>query len=441
MKRTLNDVKFVLKDPSSTLPTLVYMIYRFGGQRLKYSTGEKVLPEAWDSQEQRFFITGKDRQLRQTSKDANTQLERYATKVLELRRSFDLSGVDLTPELFKEHLDKEFKNDTRKKKDEVQRETLLQYIQRFIDEAKAGKRLIRRKNKRYSLETLKTHQTTLTNLTEFGDSIGKTVDFDAIDANFHRDFIAWLTNSKEYAINSIGNQIKHLKTWLRAAYAEKVHDNRVFDDDDFNRPTEESESLYLNDADLTAIYQVDLAGNKKLENVRDMFLLGCYTGLRFSDFSQIKEENIINGGKLMVVTTQKGAQKVFIPINPKVSAILAKRNDNPVRPISNQKMNEYIKDVVKAAGITYKVEVTITKAGMRVSKFVEKYTQVSTHTARRSFATNAYLAGVPTIDIMRITGHKTESSFMKYIKVSGEEAALRMLAHDHFKGSALTIAH
>ncbi|MBU1820883.1 MAG: site-specific integrase, partial [Bacteroidetes bacterium] len=166
----------------------------------------------------------------------------------------------------------------------------------------------------------------------------------------------------------------------------------------------------------------------------------CYTGLRFSDFSQLRKENIIYEGRILTVATQKTGTRVFIPISPKVTAILEKHNWEPPRAMSNQKMNDYLKELAEEAELTDRVELSQTKGGKRISKYIEKHKLVSTHTARRSFATNAYLAGVPTIDIMKITGHKTETSFMKYIKVSGEETAIRMLEHDHFKKSALTIA-
>lgn len=74
-----------------------------------------------------------------------------------------------------------------------------------------------------------------------------------------------------------------------------------------------------------------------------------------------------------------------------------------------------------------------TKGGMRQTRVLEKWQLITTHTARRSFATNAFLAGVPTISIMKITGHKSELVFMHYIKISSEQNALLMLEHDHFK--------
>ncbi len=429
----------MLKDTKAEDTTLVYMLYRFNGQRLKYSTGEKVRPQDWDVDGQRFNVLSQSRENRQKFKDANTQLDRYGAKVIELRRSFDLSGIELTPELFKEHLDKEFKKDSRLQKKVSQKESLLNFAQRFIDESKSGDRLIRRKNKKYVPVTLKTHQTTLTNLKEFQSFLGGPIDFEDIDLNFHREFIKWLTNVKKYASNSIGNQIKHLKAWLRAAQNEGLHENRVFESDEFNKPKEETGAIYLTDAELNKLYNVDLSKSKKLDNVRDLFLIGCYTGLRFSDFTQLRPENVMGEGKLLVVNTQKTQSKVVIPINPRVSAILHKHKHSIPRAISNQKMNEYLKDVGKEAELNSKVEVAMTKGGQRITKYVEKYKVISTHTARRSFATNAYLAGVSSIDIMKITGHKTETSFMKYIKVSGEETALRMLEHDHFKGATIKI--
>jgi len=433
MKRTLNDVKFVLKDPSSEFPTLIYLIYRFNGQRLKYSTGEKVIGKDWDSVDQRIATNQKDRELRQRFRDANSQLDRYSSKVLELRRSFDLSGSDLSVEVFKFHLDREFKKSLHVESKSPPNESLFEFAQRFIEECKRGERLVRRQNKKYSLVTLKTHQTTLTNLKEFQGSIEKSIDFQDIDLNFHRQFIRWLTTSKKYASNSIGNQIKHLKAWLRAASVEGLHNNRSYESDEFNKPKEDTIAIYLTDYELTKIYNLDLSLDKRLDKVRDLFLIGAYTGLRFSDFSQLRKENLTNDGQILKIRTQKTQSQVHIPINSLVSTILEKHFLSLPRPISNQKMNEYLKEIGKKANLTEKVEVSLTKGGQRVSRFVEKYSIISTHTARRSFATNAYLAGVGTLDIMRITGHQTETSFMKYIKITGEETALRMLQHEHFK--------
>jgi integrase len=101
-------------------------------------------------------------------------------------------------------------------------------------------------------------------------------------------------------------------------------------------------------------------------------------------------------------------------------------------------MNLYLKELCQRASITERVEVSRTKGGFRDTRTLEKWELITTHTARRSFATNAFLAGVPTINIMKITGHKSESVFLKYIKISTEQNALMLLNHPHFGGSGMT---
>ena len=162
-----------------------------------------------------------------------------------------------------------------------------------------------------------------------------------------------------------------------------------------------------------------------MERVRDLFLIGCHTGLRFSDFTMIKDENILDTpkGQFFQVKTLKTNEKVIIPIKPTVLAIWNKYNGQLPRAISNQKMNDYLKELAKEAEFDSKVLFKRTKGHNIVQTEYRKHELVSTHTARRSFATNAYIGGVPSISIMKITGHKTEKAFMKYIKISQEENA------------------
>ncbi len=121
--------------------------------------------------------------------------------------------------------------------------------------------------------------------------------------------------------------------------------------------------------------------------------------------------------------------KVVIPCHPVVTAMLDKYNGVLPAAISNQKMNDYVKELCQLADITHKESKGITKGGKRVIRTVEKWQLVSTHTARRSFATNMYVLGVPAITIMRITGHKTEKAFMRYIKLDEEQHAQIIALH------------
>jgi len=100
-------------------------------------------------------------------------------------------------------------------------------------------------------------------------------------------------------------------------------------------------------------------------------------------------------------------------------------------------MNRYLKELGEVAGIDEPVIITRTQGGEKVSETKRKFELISTHTARRSFATNAYKAGVPSLAIMTITGHKTEEAFMRYIQVSKEENAVLMAKHPFFNSTHL----
>jgi len=168
-------------------------------------------------------------------------------------------------------------------------------------------------------------------------------------------------------------------------------------------------------------------GNKKLDQIRGLFVFGCFVGLRFSDYSDVKKDNIvqIDGDYFIKMITKKTHDLVIIPCNPVVMQIFQKYETNHNRlpkSISNQKFNDYIKDACKAAGLT--------ETG-RLSTAPEKelWDCISSHTARRSFATNYFLEGFPTIDLMKITGHQTEKAFLKYIRVTKLDTAKRLSEH------------
>ena len=194
----------------------------------------------------------------------------------------------------------------------------------------------------------------------------------------------------------------------------------------FSFSEEETDQVYLTEQELHKLYKFEIT-NKKLEQLRDLFIFGAWVGLRFSDFSNIKPENIVDieGDRFIKIITQKTKELVIIPCHPVVLEIFQKYSHNANNlptTISNQKFNEYVKEVCKMAGMDEKGRLS-TKPDMML------YQAISSHTARRSFATNYYLQGFPTIDLMKITAHKTEKAFLKYIRVSKLDTAKRLNEH------------
>ena len=314
------------------------------------------------------------------------------------------------------------------------RESLTDYITRYVQEMESGERLNIHKL-RYGLSTIKNYKGFIIQFDEFCKVKHKRYDFGDIDLKFYDDFVAYFT-TKDYSINTIGRLIKELKIIMRAAREEGLHDNGLIESRKFRVLTAEVENIYLTESEIKAIAEVDLKGDKHRDIARDIFLVGCYTAQRFSDYSTINEGNIRtldSGQKVIDLKQQKTGNKVVIPIRAELQAILDKY-ENRLPKAYEQKVNKYIKEIAREAGIVDMVEVSYIENGEKKSHLVEKCELVKTHTARRSGATNMYLAGIPTIAIMKITGHKTEKEFMKYIKITEEQTAMELMNHPYFAG-------
>lgn len=213
--------------------------------------------------------------------------------------------------------------------------------------------------------------------------------------------------NKGYRTNTIGTHIRDLKAVLNLAYKLGLHRNDGFRQ--FAKPSEEVDNVYLTEDEVKRIAEAHLSA--PLAKARDLFLLGCYTAMRYSDCSELTIADV--EGKFIHKRQEKTNGEVIIPIHPRVREIINRYGGAPKLALQN--LNERIKEVCKIAGICEKV--------YKERRYYEKWQLVSSHTARRTGATLLYLQGVPTHSIMMITGHKSESSFKKYIKVTLQENA------------------
>ena len=278
--------------------------------------------------------------------------------------------------------------------------------------------------------TLKSYKVVRKNIADYETKYKTVVTPLTADEDFYHSFVKYLT-AEGLAKNTIGTRIKIVKTALNYASEKKgVKYSDAFRKKSFAKPSEETESVYLNIDELNAIDALVMLP-KSFDKVRDMFLIASDTGLRYSDVIRLTAENITEEG-LIKIMTQKTSKTIYAPMTPRVKRIFEKYEYQLPKPISNQKYNQFIKDIAKMAGITAPVTRTHTTAGKLTTTTAPKYELVSSHTARRSFATNAYLGGVPTLDIMKVTGHKTESAFLKYVKRDAEETAKKMSHHQFF---------
>jgi integrase len=400
---------FVLKEPTSKEDTLVYLLYRFNGTKLKYSTGQKINPKFWNPENQRA------REVRGFKHgEFNALLNNLQAEINDAYRKLINDRVSPTPDLLRTDLNLFLqKGNTASSKD------LISFADYLIE------------NSDRKPNTKKQLRQALRNLKEFKVASKRSLHFDSIDMDFYDAFIDFLLK-KNYGKNSIGTIVKNLKVFMNEAVDRKLTQNLQFKNRRFKTVEEPTESIYLTEKELKRLYELDLSESLRLEKVRDLFIIGCYTGLRFSDLSQLTKANIDKAGTMARVSTQKTGEMIVVPLKSQVKAILQKYKGIPPEANSNQKMNEYLKELGQLAEIDEEVLITATKGGKRMTETFKKWELITTHTARRSFATNAYLQSVPTISIMKITGHKTEKSFLKYIKISQEDNANKLINHPFF---------
>jgi integrase len=209
---------------------------------------------------------------------------------------------------------------------------------------------------------------------------------------------------------------------LKYAVKKKLLPSSILSEVEFNTSREETDKIYLNENELQKLLDLKGFNNKLDEEIRDMFVLGCYTGLRFSNYSKINLDYLQDG--ILTAIQKKTKQKVTIPILPNVQKIIDKYNGELPKVPTNQEFNRTLKELGKRIPeLNVPFAKQITRNRKKVVEETMKWGKLTTHTARRSFCTNMYLMGVPVMTIMAISGHKTEKSFRSYIKASGEEHA------------------
>jgi integrase len=303
--------------------------------------------------------------------------------------------------------------------------TLLNFLESYIKERKS---VLKGKGKIF--KTLLNHLITYKKWRKKAK-----FDYEDITLDFFNDFlIKYLYEKNQFATNYAAKLVDTIRQIMEEAEERGYHSNRTYSSKKFRVSQVEVDNIYLSTTELTKMYEYDLSQNERLERVRDLFIVGCYTGLRFSDFTNIRSEHIvcIEGKYYISLITQKTSQQVTIPMKSCVKDIYEKYGNQMPKAITNQKMNDYLKELGKLIGLDEKISITSMKGGKRIDEIIPKHDLISTHTARRSFATNAYKEKIDPMKIMKITGHTTERQFLKYIKVNSEENAQLMAEHSFF---------
>lgn len=400
-------IKYLIKGKSEF--TAIYVRLKDGRNTdLTASTGYTIEPKYWSD------ATGKVKQTASNKEKVNLayNLEQLQRKIIDSLNADKGKGIELNKEWLKDVI-------ARYKNPQLENSTSL-----LIDFIRAYQSYLKTKTNKStgritSESTLRNFNTTITRLEKFQEYKKKAFTLSDIDLTFHSDYFKFATDKLQLSINSIGKDLRQIKTVCLDA-SDKGHEiNKQVESRKFNSPSEPTIFVTLNEMEIDRIKQHNFnLENGYLDNARNWLIIGCWTGCRVNDLMKLTTKNILltpNGKKFIRYTQNKTGKQVDIPIHSDVLEIIERLGDFP-RPISDVKFNEYIKKVCKLVGLTD--EVNGTKQNNKTHKkevgYFEKWELIKSHTCRRSFATNHYNK-LPNKIIMAVTGHTTEKMLLNYI--------------------------
>lgn len=376
----------------------------------KTKTGLSVEFNQWSKPKQRLKVSA-------TTKNVdfiNNKLGKLEKFIIENYNKDYNNNVSISKKWLKENVNSFFDRQTI---DEGHKTYFLDWIKQYV--LKLDKQL--HNGEALSKNTIKNYKSAELKIEAFEKYKKRRYKHEDINLDFHRDFIYYCKNTLNLNNNSTGVLIGRIKTFCRNIEFDALPINPIYKHKNFYAPKNETFDIYLNNKEIDKILKHDFSNSDRLDNARDLFIIGLRTGLRISDISKLTEKNLLKDS--INITTTKTNQNLHIPIHPQVKQVLKKRNGDLPKAISDQKFNKYIKEVAKEVGINSdtfgsKIDETTKRKKEGIYK---KWELVSSHTCRRSLATNLYKEGIDIRLIMKATGHKSEKQFLQYVKATNEE--------------------
>ena len=415
-KQILNKVDKKGKAP-------IFLFYYYDGNEFRYFTKEKCEPKHWDDGSRTDDKTGHRHQIHNGKfrksmdgyQDANAYLESLADKTKATHREYMRKGIVPSPSMLKSELLPE----QAEQELTGQRLLLKDVFEEFIEYSREKKK---------GLNTIRGYITALYRLGEFEKKAG-VLYLDSYTNKVHHDFEVYQSDKLNLHPNSIATTNKNLITFFKYCNefrGLKLHDQHA----KVVKQVVQTERVHLTGAELQSIAKISLSGT--LAWVRDAFLFGCYTGLRYSDLVRLRTEHIVDMGAYKVVrlipaktvsNPNKKVKRIEIPLIPDALDILAKyesQRDLLLPVISNQRMNDYIKHICLLVGINDEVEMVEYVRGEAVSVIKPKHECISVHIARHTYATQSLIRGVPLAVLQKAMGHSDVRITMIYAKIVEE---------------------
>ena len=398
----------------------IRMRVNFASKRIEFTTGYRIDATKWDADKQRVK-NGCSNKLKQSASEINASLLEYYTEIQSIFKRFEVEDVMPTPEQIKEAfnaLHKPVSEEPKPKKEALPCD-FFQVFDDFVEDCG--------RQNNWTDSTFEKFAAVKNHLTNFREGL----TFEFFDERGLNDYISYLRDVKEMRNTTIGKQLSFLKWFLRWAFKKGVHQNNAYDSYKPKLKSTQKKIIFLTWDELNRLREFKIPSNKQaLERVRDVFLFQCFTGLRYSDVFNLRRSDI--KGDHIEVTTVKTSDSLIIELNNHSKAILDKYKDvafedDKVLPvITNQKMNDYLKELAELVGIDEPVRQTYYRGNERIDEVTPKYALLGTHAGRRTFICNALALGIPPQVVMKWTGHSDYKAMKPYIDIADDIKANAM---------------
>ena len=398
----------------------IRMRVNFASKRIEFTTGYRIDSAKWDTDKQRVK-NGCSNKLKQSASEINASLLEYYTEIQSIFKRFEVEDVMPTPEQIKEAfnaLHKPVSEEPKPKKEALPCD-FFQVLDDFVEDCG--------RQNNWTDSTFEKFAAVKNHLTNFREGL----TFEFFDERGLNDYVGYLRDVKEMRNTTIGKQLSFLKWFLRWAFRKGVHQNNAYDSYKPKLKSTQKKIIFLTWEELNKLREFEIpAAKQALDRVRDVFLFQCFTGLRYSDVFNLRRSDI--KGDHIEVTTVKTSDSLIIELNNHSKAILDKYKDvvfedDKVLPvITNQKMNDYLKELAELAGIDEPVRQTYYRGNERIDEVTPKYALLGTHAGRRTFICNALALGIPPQVVMKWTGHSDYKAMKPYIDIADDIKANAM---------------
>ena len=396
----------------------IRMRVNFASKQIEFTTGYRIDAAKWDFDKQRVR-NGCTNKLKQSASEINASLLGYYTEIQDIFKKFEVEEIMPTPEQIKEVFNALHKPIEEVKPKKSTPNAFYKVFDEFVRDC--GRQNDWTDSTYEKFAAVKNH------LMNFRDGL----TFDFFDEKGLNDYVTYLRDVKEMRNSTIGKQLSFLKWFLRWAFKKGLHQNNAYDSYKPKLKSTQKKIIFLTWEELNKLREFEIPTTKQaLDRVRDVFLFQCFTGLRYSDVFNLRRSDI--KGDHIEVTTVKTSDSLIIELNKHSKAILDKYKDvafedDKVLPvITNQKMNDYLKELAELAGIDEPVRQTYYRGNERIDEVTPKYALLGTHAGRRTFICNALALGIPPQVVMKWTGHSDYKAMKPYIDIADDIKANAM---------------